>query len=217
MHKKTRCYSCIILLVFIISSKGVFSEKKVMQLVKHEREGGITLMSALNKRSSSRSFSDKQIPDRVLSNMLWAACGINRAESGKRTAPSAMDKQEIEIYAAMKDGLYKYNAAGHTLELVVSKDIRHLTGQQGFVKNAPVNLIYVADMSKVAGGTDEEKLLYAGTDTGFIGENVYLYCASEGLATVIRAYIDKKALGKAMNLKDGRMIILSQTVGYPGK
>ena len=217
MYKKNICYALFFIFIFSLSQSGAFSEKKEIQLVKPDRNGGIPLMSALNKRNSSRSFSEKKLSDQVLSNILWAAYGINRVESGKRTAPSAMDKQEIDIYAAMESGLYKYNASGHSLELISAKDVRSLTGQQGFVKKAPLNLIFVADMSKVAGGTTEEKLLYAGADTGFIGENVYLYCASEGLGTVIRAYIDKNALGKAMNLKENQMIILSQTVGYPGK
>jgi len=217
MYKKNICFALFFIFIFSLSQSSAFSEKKEIQLVKPDRNGGIPLMSALNKRNSSRSFSEKKLSDQVLSNILWAAYGINRVESGKRTAPSAMDKQEIDIYAAMESGLYKYNASVHSLELISAKDVRSLTGQQGFVKKAPLNLIFVADMSKVAGGTTEEKLLYAGADTGFIGENVYLYCASEGLGTVIRAYIDKNALGKALNLKENQMIILSQTVGYPGK
>ncbi len=217
MNKNFIFYVFVFTLVFSLSRDAAFPGEKEIKLVGPDRTGGIPLMEAINKRKSSRSFSDKQLPDKVLSNIFWAAFGINRTDSGKRTAPSAMDKQEIDIYAAMESGLYKYNAAKHSLELIAAKDIRLLTGRQGFVKNAPLNLIYVADMSKVSGGTPEEKFLYAGADTGFIGENVYLYCASEGLAVVIRAYIDKDALGKAMNLKSNHMIILSQTVGFPGK
>ena len=178
--------------------------------------GGAPLMLALSRRQSSRSFSAKAIPDQVLSNLLWAANGINRADAGKRTAPTAVNRQEVDIYIAMAEGLYLYNAKLHALSLVVAKDLRALTGRQGYVQNAPLNLIYVADMSRVAGNSREDKLLYAAADTGFIGQNVYLFCASEGLATVIRAFIDKDALGKAMNLKSSQMIILAQTVGYPG-
>ena len=216
MKKFISCLFSLIIILFL-SSTSSYPEDKEIKLVKPDRTGGIQLMAALNKRASSRSFSKNPLSEQVLSNILWAADGINRADSGKRTAPSAMDKQEIEIYAAMENGLYKYNAAKHSLELISGIDVRPLTGKQGFVKDAPLNLIYVADMSKVAGGNREEKLLYAGSDTGFISENVYLYCASEGLATVVRAYIEKDQLGKAMNLKESQMIILSQTVGYPGK
>ncbi len=191
--------------------------RKEIKLSAPNRTGGMPLMAALSRRQSSRSFSPKKLPDQVLSNLLWAAAGVNRADSGKRTAPTAMNNQEIEIYAALQEGLYLYNAKKHTLELVVAKDLRLLTGSQGFVKNAPLNLVYVADMSKAAGMGREDKVLYAAADTGFIGQNVYLFCASEGLATVIRGYVDKKDLAKAMGLKSNRMIILSQTVGYPGK
>jgi len=217
MNKKFISYMVVIAFVFLMSHTGSFPAGKDIELVKPDKTGGIPVMSALNKRGSARSFSKKQISGQSLSNILWAASGINRPESGKRTSPTAMDKREIEVYAAMESGLYKYNPEKHVLELVEAKDIRHLTGKQGYVKDAPLNLVYVADMSKVAGGTKEEKLLNAGSDTGFIGENVYLCCASEGLSTVIRAFIDKDALGKAMNLKEHQMIILSQTVGYPGK
>jgi SagB-type dehydrogenase family enzyme len=185
-------------------------------LAKPDTRGGAPLMTALSKRQSSRSFSKKAIPDKVLSNLLWAASGINRQESGKRTAPSAVNKQEVDIYVALEEGLYLFNAKTHSLSLAVAKDLRPLTGRQGFVQSAPLNLIYVADLSRTAGESREDKILYAAADTGFIGQNVYLFCASEGLATIIRAFIDKETLGKAMNLKSSQMIILSQTVVYPG-
>jgi len=217
MNKKVIGYFLSFMIIFFISQNRSYPAGKDIQLVKPDKTGGIPVMMALSKRESSRSFSQKKLSDQVLSNILWAANGINRKGSDKRTAPSAMNNKEIEIFAAMESGLYKYNVSKHSLELVVEKDIRPLTGEQGFVKDAPLDLVYVADMSKVAGGTREEKILYAGADTGFIGENVYLYCASEGLATVIRGYIEKEVLGKAMNLKKNQMIILSQTVGYADK
>lgn len=217
MNKKLNSYIVVMVLILLSVQNRSFSAGKEIQLLKPDRTGGVPVMAALNKRESSRSFDVKKIPDQVLSNILWAANGINRSDSGKRTAPSAMNKQEIDVFAAMDNGLYKYNPSRHSLQMVSARDIRSLTGLQDFVKDAPLTMIYVADMSKVAGETRDDKLLYAGADTGFIGENVYLYCASEGLAVVIRAYIDKDALGKAMNLKESQMIILAQTVGYPGK
>jgi len=217
MNRKFNSYIPVMVLFFLLSQNGSFSAGKEIKLLKPDRTGGIPVMAALNKRESLRSFSAKKIPDQVLSNILWAAYGVNRPGSGKRTAPSAMNKQEIDVFAALDNGLYKYNADRHSLELVAAKDLRSLTGLQDFVKDAPLTMIYVADMSSVAGETRDDKLLMAGADTGFIGENVYLYCASEGLAVVIRGYIDKGALGKAMNLKEHQMIILAQTVGYPDK
>jgi len=217
MSSKSICSVLILSLVLVVSSSIVFSAEKDIKLVSPDKTGGIPLMSALNNRHTSRSFSNKQLSDQIVSNILWSAFGTNRSDKGKRTAPSAMNKQEIEIFVSMQSGLYKYNAGKHSLELIEAKDLRTLAGLQGFVKDAPLNLIYVADMSKTGGKTKEDKMFYAGADTGFIGENVYLYCASEGLSTVIRANIDKNALGKAMHLKDDEMITLSQTVGYPGK
>ncbi|MEJ2568451.1 MAG: SagB/ThcOx family dehydrogenase, partial [candidate division WOR-3 bacterium] len=150
-----------------------------------------------------------------LSDLLWAAFGINRPEEGKRTAPSAMNKQEIDRYVAKKDGLYRYDAEKNSLVQILDEDIRAATGEQDFVKDAPVNLVYVADYSKMGSLSQENKNLYSAADTGFISQNVYLYCASESLSTVVRGSIDRKKLRKVMKLKENQKIILAQTVGYP--
>jgi SagB-type dehydrogenase family enzyme len=174
-------------------------------------------MQALKDRSTSRTFGSEKLPVQVLSNLLWAAFGINRPDSGKRTAPSAMNTQEIDIYVAASDGLYVYDAKAQLLRPILSEDIRALTGLQPFVAEAPLNLIYVADYSRMTRASQEDKVLYSAADTGFISENVYLFCASEGLATVVRGSIDRVALAKAMKLRPDQKIILSQTVGYPKK
>jgi len=216
--KKAMLSLSVCYLVFSVSAPmASFAARKEIKLLKPVVTGGMPLMTALNKRQSSRSFSQQKLPDQVLSNLLWAADGINRPDSGKRTAPTAMNNQEIAVYVALEEGMYLYNAKKHSLELVVDKDLRPLTGKQGFVNKAALNLVYVADISKAAGFNREDKLIYAAADTGFIGQNVYLFCASEGLSTVIRGWIDKDDLAKAMNLKSDQMIILSQTVGYPGR
>ncbi len=188
---------------------------KAIQLPKPQLEGGKPLMVALQNRSSSRAFSSQKIPLQVLSNLLWAAFGINRPGSGKRTAPSAVNWQEIDIYVAADDGLYLYDAKRHQLRQVLGEDIRKLTGLQSFVKEAPVNFIYVADLSRMTGAQQEDKEFYSAADTGFISENVYLFCASEGLATVVRGSIDREALAKAMKLRPNQKITLAQTIGYP--
>jgi len=190
-------------------------EVKPVKLPDPRTDGGKALMQALKERKSAREFSPKELPMDVMSDMLWAADGINRPDSGRRTAPSASNVQEIDIYVAKADGLYLYDAAANTLTQVLPDDIRALTGTQAFVKNAPVNLIYVADLSKMSKMSDEDKTFYSAADTGFISENVYLYCASAGLNTVVRALIDKAALAKAMKLRQDQKIILAQTVGYP--
>jgi SagB-type dehydrogenase family enzyme len=178
--------------------------------------GGKPLMQALKERHSSREFSPGTLPLPVLSGLLWAASGVNRPESGKRTAPSARDWREIDVYVATADGLYRYDAGEHALQLVVARDLRALTGRQAFVKDAPVNLVYVADTTRMARDTSvEDQQLYAAVDTGVMVQNVYLYCASQGLATVVRGWVDREPLARAMQLKPGQRIQLAQTVGYP--
>jgi SagB-type dehydrogenase family enzyme len=190
---------------------------KAIKLPNPQIDGGRPLMQVLRDRSSSRSFSSQKIPDQILSNLLWAAFGINRPDTGKRTAPSAVNWQEINIYVATAEGLYLYNAKTQTLEPILSGDIRSATGKQDFVKEAPVNLVYVADFSRMGTEPDEDKELYSAADTGFISQNVYLYCASEGMATVVRGSIDKQSLIKTMKLRPDQKIILAQSVGYPKK
>jgi SagB-type dehydrogenase family enzyme len=180
-------------------------------------DGGKPLMQVLKDRSSSRTFGTEKLSRQVLSNMLWAAWGVNRPESGKRTAPSAMNWQEIDIYVATADGLFLYDAKAHALKPILTEDIRALTGQQPFVREAPVNLVYVADFSRMGDEEDEVKVFCSAADTGFISQNVYLYCTSEGLATVIRGWVDRPALQKAMKLRPDQKVTLSQSVGYPKK
>jgi SagB-type dehydrogenase family enzyme len=205
----------IILLSFFLLLRAGAQEAKKIILPQPQTEIGKPLMQCLKLRQSSRNFSTKPIELQDLSNLLWAANGINRTESGKRTAPSAMNNQETDIFLAMADGVYLYNPKEHALYPVISDDIRALTGKQDFVKTAPLNLIYVADYSKMGKAEEESKMLYSGADVGFIAQNVYLYCASQGLAVVVRAMIDKPALAKKLSLTKDQKIILSQTVGYP--
>jgi SagB-type dehydrogenase family enzyme len=192
-------------------------EPKSIQLLKPQIDTSRPLMQLLQDRSSSRLFRTEKLPVQLLSNLLWAAYGINRPDAGKRTVPSAMNLQEIDVYVAMAEGLYLYDAKAYELKPVLSDDVRALTGRQEFVKDAPVNLVYVADLSRMGTLTKEEKNLYSAADTGFIGQNVYLYCASEGLATVVRGSIDRQTLAKVMKLRPDQRIILAQTVGYPKK
>jgi nitroreductase len=191
-------------------------EQKPIQLLKPPTGSGNPLMQLLWKRQSSRELSSEPLPVEVLSNILWAAFGINRPD-GKRTTPSAKNQQEIDIYVATAKGLYLYDAKANLLKPILEEDVRGVTGRQPFVKEATANLIYVADYSRMGTLTEEEKLFYSVADTGFISENVYLYCASEGLATVVRANIEKPALASVMKLRTDQKIILAQSVGYPKK
>ncbi|MGC9971569.1 MAG: SagB/ThcOx family dehydrogenase [Bryobacteraceae bacterium] len=187
-------------------------ELKPIQLPKPQTEGGKPLMQALKERKSGREFGPEKLTPQVLSNLLWAAWGVNRPD-GKRTAPSAMNRQEIDVYVALADGLYVYNAKAHQLDPVLKEDVRAATGGQPFVGQAPLNLVYVADQVKQGRADDS----WAFAATGFIAQNVYLYCASEGLTTVVRAMVDRTALSKAMKLRPDQKITLAQTVGYPKK
>ncbi|HEX2530714.1 MAG TPA: SagB/ThcOx family dehydrogenase [Burkholderiaceae bacterium] len=177
--------------------------------------GGKPLMQALQQRHTSRDFRRDPLPPQVFSNLLWAAFGINRPGSGGRTAPSAHDAQEIGIYVVRADGAYLYEPKGNALQPVRAGDLRALTGLQPFVKEAPVSLVYVADFTKFTRDSEADKLFYAAADAGHISQNVYLWSASEGMAVMVRAYIDKPALAKALRLKPSQHIILAQSVGYP--
>ena len=205
----------ILILLFALPVFIYAQELKPVKLPEPQTQGGMPLMQALKVRKSTREFSSRELPAEVISDMLWAAAGINRPESAHRTSPTAMDMQEIDIYLAKADGLYLYDFKGNILMPVMSGDIRALTGSQSFVKDAPVNLIYVADLSKMSRLSSQNADFYAAADTGFISQNVYLYCASSGLATVVRGSMDKSALAKAMKLRPDQKIILAQTVGYP--
>jgi nitroreductase len=192
-------------------------EAKSIQLLKPQIGSGNSLMQALWKRMSSRKFSPEPLPVEVLSNLLWAGFGINRPD-GKRTAPSAMNMQDIDIYVILTDGLYLYDAKANQLKLMFIQDLRGLAGTQAYAKEAPVNLIYVCDYAKMGGKTsDDAKHLFSGFHAGVIAQNIYLYCASEGLATVVRAGMDIPALSKAIKLRPDQKITLAQSVGYPRK
>jgi len=191
----------------------VIADQTIISLPQPQKTGGMPLMAALNNRQTQRAFSDKKLPLQLISNLLWAGCGINR-ENGKRTAPSAVNWQEIDIYVAMDKGVYLYNPVKNQLELVLEKDIRKFTGKQDFTDHCPLNLIYVADYTRM--NTEKAKKdFYSATDTGFISQNIYLFCASEGLATVVIGAVNKIYLKEIMELNNDQHVILTQSIGYP--
>lgn len=173
-----------------------------------------TLMQALEKRQSVREFDKGNIPLRELSNLLWAANGVNR-EDGKRTAPSALNKQDVDVYVCMENGAYKYDAKGHALVQVTDKDVRPaVAAQQTWAADAPVVIVLVSDLRKLGGEKAREM---GAIDAGHVSQNVCLYCAATGLATVPRASMDKRAVATALNLEDGQEPMLNLPVGYPKK
>jgi SagB-type dehydrogenase family enzyme len=171
-------------------------------------------MQALAARKSSRDFTDKDLPRQLLANLLWAAFGVNRDAEKMRTAPSAHNRQEVDLYVAMRDGLFRYDAFSHALVPILQRDIRSLTGKQKFPAHAALNLVYVADFSRVKNVPRDAAIEVAAISTGAIVQNVYLFCASAGLATVVRGWIDKKALASAMGLRADQYILVAQSVGY---
>lgn len=185
-----------------------------IRLPRPDTHGGIPLMQALAKRCSGREFSAEALPQVLLSSLLWAAFGVNRPESNGRTAPSALDAQEIDIYAVLPGGVYIYDAFAHSLSLIAALDARKVTGYQDFVDEAPLDLIYVADHSHMRMTPTEQRRIYSAVAVGAIVQNVYLYCASAGLVTVVRAWLDRHALGSALRLSEHESIVVAQTVGY---
>jgi nitroreductase len=188
-------------------------ELKSIQLSKPQVTGGMPLMQALAERKTTRAFQDKPLPLQTLSSLLWAAFGVNRPREVKpglgRTAPSAMNKQEVELYVVLADGVYVYEAEANRLRPVEAGDMRVKMGAPP-AGQAAVTLVYVAD----------SKLNYAQVDVGFIGQNVYLYAASEGLNAwfyALHGQQDATAVGIALKLPEGKSPLYGQSVGYPPK
>ena len=194
---------------------GETNAPTTLDLPAPQKTGGMPVMEALSKRATARAFDSQDLSTQQLSNLLWAAFGVNRPD-GKRTAPSAMNFQETDVYVLLKKGAYVYDAKASRLTQVLAEDIRALGGKQDFVKDAPATLVYVADYAKMGqGGLEKEAT--ASIDAGFIAQNVYLYCASEGLATGVRLMVDRDALGKRLGFRPDQHIIAAQSVGYPKK
>jgi hypothetical protein len=198
-----------------LTSTAVGAEElRTISLPPAQTDGGKLLMEALKQRHTTREFKPEPLPPQTLANLLWAAFGINRPLTGQRTAPSAMNSQEVEVYAAMPEGLFRYESKAHQLREVLSEDVRPRAGGQASFREAPVTLIYVAVLPRLEKAKLETRPFYAGFDAGCICQNVYLFCASEGLATVVHD-LDRGPLATAMKLTADQQIILAQAVGFP--
>jgi SagB-type dehydrogenase family enzyme len=208
-----RASCCLTLAVVAGLAPCLAQELKPIALPKPRTEGGKPLMQALQERKSTRSFRAEKLSPQMLSNLLWAAFGVNRAD-GRRTAPSAMNAQEIDIYVALPEGVYLFEAGPHRLAPVLAGDLRAQTGTQSYVAEAALNLVYVADYAK-GKANPNVTAGFAAADTGFIGQNVYLFCASEGLGTVFRASVDREALAKTLKLRPDQHVLYAQSIGYP--
>jgi nitroreductase len=207
-------FRTVIPLLLTIVTMSFSQSDGTIALPKPQLDKGKPLMQVLAARHSTREFDAKELTMQDLSNLLWAGFGINRPETGGRTAPSAMNKQEIDLYVTIPQGTYLYDAKANALALIVKKDLRSLAGTQPFVKDAPCNIVFVANCKRAK---CDVKGPYSAVDAAYISENIYLYCASEGLATVVRASIDKKAFAEAIKLDEQQEVIFGQTIGYEKK
>jgi len=191
------------------------SEVSGKSLLPPRQYDGRPLMQALSARRSIRDYSDLPLEPQALSDLLWAAYGINRRATGERTAPFWRHQMVIDVYLSMADGVWRYEPETHSLLLHRAGDIRAQTGTQDFVATAPVNLIYIAHGERMSELLSAERRLYASVDAAFIGQNVYLFCASEGLATVFRGALDTEALARTLQLDMDQFVTFAQSVGYP--
>jgi len=173
-------------------------------------------MEALARRSTARGFEPKPLSPQQLSNLLWAAWGVNRPD-GKRTAPSSRDRKELDVYLLLPAGAYRFDAVAQALVPLVAEDLRAVGTTQAFVKDAALTLAYVADLARMSEATEAEKAVTAAFDTGFVSQNVYLWCASEGLATGVRSWIDRAVLAERLGLAAGQRITAVQSVGFPAR
>ncbi len=202
------------LYLLLVTSVAASLLAEDIKLPAPQKSGGMPLMDALAKRATARAFDSKDLSPQQLSSLLWASFGINRPD-GKRTAPSANNKQATDVYVLLKQGAFVYDAKANQLNQIMAEDIRGLGATQAFATNAPVILIFVADFSKMGNASDEAKRNTANINVGYISQNTYLFCASEGLVTGARGSVDRKGLGAKLNLRPEQTIILAQSVGYP--
>ena len=204
----------IITMLSVVCAAAVAYSSDI-QLPPPETGGGMSLMEALSLRKSGRGFSARDLSEQTLSSLLWAANGINRPAEGRRTAPTGMNVQDIDVYVMTPSGVYIHDAKANVLKLVNPGDHRAAAGKQSFAQEAKLNLFYVHDSNRAMKLNSQDPLIYAGIHAGAIMQNVYLFCAKAGLVTVARAYIDYDACSKALKLEPNQRIVLGQTVGYP--
>jgi nitroreductase len=214
MNSRLLSVACLLFSFLLVTITSVCADEIApIQLPQPQMDGGKPLMQTLQARKTTREFAADPLPMQTLSNLLWAAWGINRPDSGRRTAPSALNRQEMDVYVFLAAGGYLYDAKANSLVPVASGDIRAMTGTQDWVKASPLDLVYVADFARMSTGEEAQKMVLAAFDTGYISENVYLFCASEGLGTGFRVSIDKPKLAELMKLRPDQKIMGAQSIG----
>ena len=201
----------LLLLLVLFSGLGLHAGD--IALPTPHQTGGMPLMEALAKRQSIREYDTRELSRQQLSDLLWATFGINRPD-GRRTAPSANNRQELDVYVVLKEGAYRYDASANKLLLVTTEDIRGQITGRSFAA-APVQLLYVADLSRRSESDENRKLLLAHIDCGYLSQNTGLFCASEGLATCPRATLNREVAAEKLQLRPEQRILLAHSVGYP--
>ena len=190
-------------------------DSKNITLNAPSKQRGTDIMETFAKRQSYRSYSTKELSLQDLSDVLWAANGINRPAKGMRTAASAMNFQDIDIYVCTKDGAYFYDPKGNKLNLIIAEDLRKVVaGGQDYVLDAPVSLVLVSDFSKMNNGNSEQCHLFGALDAGIVSQNISIICAGLGLATIPRASMDKVTLSKKLKLKTNQVLYLNHPIGF---
>jgi SagB-type dehydrogenase family enzyme len=205
----------VILTVCLLRTSLSAQALEPIKLTAPDFSGSKPLMQVLKERKSTKAYDTRPLPRKTLSHLLWAAFGINRPDSGKRTVATAVNCQDIDVYVVMAQGVYVYQAQGHTLIPVLAQDVRSLAATQGYAQKAPVNLVYISDYGKMDDRFGAKKSIYSAFHAGSISQNVYLYCASAGLGAVVRDGVNREALSKTLKLRDKQTIVMVQTVGYP--
>lgn len=204
-----------LLLVCLVLSAAVFAANKVIKLPQPNLKRTGTVMKALSERHSTREFASKALSMADLSDLLWAANGINRKDSGKRTAPSAMNKQDVDVYVVLPEGSYLYDAKTHQLNLIAEGDYRGaVAGGQAFVKSAPVSFVLISDLSRLGDAKNARTQLMGAMDAGIVSQNISIFCSAANLATVPRASMDNDQLKKVLKLKDTQIPMMNHPVGY---
>ncbi|MDR0613934.1 MAG: SagB/ThcOx family dehydrogenase [Dysgonamonadaceae bacterium] len=207
----------LLFILFVFNACTLSAQKlETVKLNTPDKTRGSVVMKAFADRHSERNFSERKLSLQDLSDLLWAACGMNRPEKGLTTAPSAMNRQDIDVYAIMEEGAYLYDPKSHELRPVAAGDFRSLiAGRQDFARKAPVSLLIVSELSRLGNADAEGTRLTGAIDGGIVSQNISLFCAGCGLATVPRGLMDKDGLAKSLNLSATQMLVLNHPVGYP--
>lgn len=200
--------------LFVTFSTGLFSQETIV-LNRPDLTRGFNVMKALQLRASAAKYDTKMLSLQDLSDLCWAANGINRPESGKKTAPSAINAQDIDVYVAMEQGIYFYDAKESVLKLVANGDNRKLlAGRQANVASAPVILLLVSDLSRFRMGEKETKMVWAAEDAGIVSQNISIFCSGTGMVTRCRAFMEKDQLKTLLKLNDNQILMLNHPVSY---